>query len=82
MLRPTRGIVIVGRPGDSTTDQMLAAVRSRKLVQTVVLFKPEQAPGVISRLTPFVEDMTMIDGQAAVYVCQGFSCGAPITSVD
>jgi len=74
--------VIVGHPEDSSTEKMLAAVRRSKLVQTVVLFKPEQAPSVISRLTPFVEDMTMIDGQAAVYVCQGFSCGAPITSVD
>ena len=80
LLRPTREIVIVGCPGDSATDQMLAAVRSRKLVQTVVLFKPEQAPGLISGLAPFVKDMTMIDGQAAAYVCQEFSCRAPITS--
>ncbi|MEJ2199079.1 MAG: hypothetical protein P8X54_11020, partial [Desulfuromonadales bacterium] len=80
LLRPTREIVIVGRPGDSATDQMLSAIRSRKMVQTVVLFKPEQAPGLISGLAPFVKDMTMIDGQAAAYVCQGFSCRAPITS--
>ena len=52
----------------------------RKLVQTVVLFKPDQAPGEISRLTPFVDETTMVDGQAVVYVCQGISCRAPITS--
>jgi len=59
---------------------MLAAVRSRKLLQTIVLFKPEQALGLILRLAPFVKDMTMIDGQAATYVCQGFSCRAQMTS--
>jgi len=82
LLCATREIVIVGRPGDSITDQMLELIRSRKLVQTVVLFKSEQATGVISRLAPFVEDMTMIDGQGAAYVCQGFSCRAPVTTID
>jgi len=82
LLRATREIVIVGRRGETNTDEMLEIVRSKKLVQTVVLFKPEQAAGTISRLAPFVEDMTMIDGRGAAYVCQGFSCRAPVTSVD
>jgi hypothetical protein len=82
LLRPTREIVIVGYAGDATTEQMLATVRRSELVQTVVLFKPEKEPGEISKLAAYTSDMATLDGQAVAYVCQEFSCMAPVTTVD
>ena len=82
LLRPTREIVIVGHAGDATTEQMLAAVRRSVLVQTVVLFKPERNPDEISKLAAYTSDMATVNGQASAYVCQEFSCMAPVTTVD
>lgn len=45
-------------------------------------FKRAQAFEETTRLAPFVAEMAMIDGRAAVYVCQQASCREPITSVD
>ena len=57
-------------------------MRRSQLVRTVVLFKPEHDAGEVSQLAAFVRDMIMGDGRAAAYVCQEFSCLAPLTTVD
>jgi len=34
------------------------------------------------RLIPLLEGKTAKDGRAAAYLCQNFSCAAPVTSAD
>lgn len=60
----------------------LAAVRRSRLIRTVVLFKPEHDSGEVSKLAVFVRDMTTVEKRAAAYVCEGFSCMAPVTTAD
>ncbi len=81
LLRPTREIVIVGSPGEASTETMLSVVRSANLQQTVVLFKPENSSEAIVSLVPFVQSMKTMHGRATAYVCQNFTCRAPLTDV-
>jgi len=37
---------------------------------------------IIGRIAPFMENCTMLDGKATAYVCEGFSCNAPVTGLE
>ena len=45
--------------------------------QDVVVAGPPDAPGV-----PLLVDRPLIDGAAAAYVCRGFVCDRPVTTVE
>ncbi|MBW2689757.1 MAG: thioredoxin domain-containing protein, partial [Deltaproteobacteria bacterium] len=79
LLRQTREIVIVGTPGEASTEAMLSVVRCANLQQTVVLFKSEENSEMIVSLAPFTQHMKIIDGHATAYVCQNFTCGEPLS---
>ena len=79
LLRPTREIVIVGTPGEASTEAMLSVVRCANLQQTVVLFKPEKNSETIVSLAPFTKNMKILNGRATTYVCQNFTCGEPLS---
>jgi uncharacterized protein YyaL (SSP411 family) len=67
-LSPPREVAIVGDPG---SDVARAALRAFE-PNAVVAFGP--APGV-----PLLSGKTLVDGRAAVYVCERFACRAPVT---
>jgi uncharacterized protein len=67
-LSPPRELAIVGDPGGEVAR---AALRGYD-PNAVVAFGP--APGV-----PLLEGKTLVDGRAAVYVCERFACRVPVT---
>ncbi len=82
LLQPSREVVIVGSLGEPHTEAMLAVVRRGRLDQMVVLFKNVDDAQTIVRLAPFTERMHPLNGRAAAYVCQDYSCREPLTDAD
>jgi len=37
-------------------------------------------PAAIGTELPLLRDKSLVDGKAALYVCRGFACQAPVTS--
>jgi len=73
-----REIVIAGAPGATDTQNLIDAVRSVYAPFGVVL---QRSPGetAITKIAPFTEAQTPVDGAAAAYVCRAFRCEAPTT---
>ena len=71
-------IVIVGERGTADTEEMVRAVRSVYLPNTVVVFK-ESGDESIGKLAPYTKDQKMIDGKATVFICRNFACESPLT---
>ena len=61
---------------------MIEAVSTKFLPRKVVLFHPEQGGELIEEVAPFVKHQGPVDGRAAVYVCENYSCKLPVTSSD
>ncbi len=68
LLSPRREIAIVG-PADS---EIARAVLSRFEPHAVIAFGP-------SATIPLLEGKTLVGGEPAVYVCERFTCRAPVT---
>ncbi len=71
LLAPPAQAVVAGTPGDPEFDALAARVR------------PEFAPNrVLLRAgdTAATADMTPLNGRATLYVCENFTCQAPITA--
>jgi uncharacterized protein YyaL (SSP411 family) len=82
MIGPSREIVIAGDPASETTQAMVNAVRRKFLPNKVLLLRPEGSVGKrLVSLSPFVEAMRPVNGQPAVYVCEQYTCKAPMNSV-
>jgi uncharacterized protein YyaL (SSP411 family) len=77
---PGKEIVVVGKREQADTRAMLDAINDRFLPGTVVLFK-DPAEAEMDEIAPFVRDMSLLEGKATVYICEGFSCQAPVTDV-
>ena len=73
---------MVGVAGEPATEAMLSAARRSNQQQTVVLFKPEDDSAALASLAPFTQQMHSVNGGAAAYVCQNFSCREPLVDVD
>ncbi|MDI6766072.1 MAG: thioredoxin domain-containing protein [Bacteroidota bacterium] len=74
-------IIIVGEKLAVDTKTMLREVRKHFLPNKVILFVDDNSkPKLISYL-PFIENMTMIDGKATVYICQNYACQLPTNDV-
>jgi len=80
LLEPTREVVIVGPPDREDTRALLRAARSVYAPETAVLLAPPD--GALGRVAPFTRGMSDVGGRAAAYVCQSFTCEAPITDPD
>ena len=82
LLGPGQEIVIAGGPATKTTLEMVRAVQKKFLPHKVLLFRPQGPVG--NRLfssSPFVEAMVPVNQQPTVYVCEQYTCQAPITDV-
>jgi uncharacterized protein len=77
-LQRAKEIVIVGQIEDNSVQELLAETRSIYLPNKVVqLVAPEKALGDIS---PLLAGKKQIDGKPTAYVCENFTCSAPVTS--
>ncbi|HHU76306.1 MAG TPA: thioredoxin domain-containing protein [Firmicutes bacterium] len=82
-LGPVREMVLVGKaPGDSNVLALLRNIQKRFLPRKVFLFyNPGQETGrELAKISPLIKDKGLVDGKPAVYICENFSCQAPLTS--
>ncbi|MCK8824656.1 thioredoxin domain-containing protein [Fuchsiella alkaliacetigena] len=82
LFRQARGkeVVIVGDSQQQATQQMLQLLREEFNPFTVTLFNSEEVE--LTELIPFLEDYQQVKGQPTAYICEDFSCQAPITDIE
>jgi uncharacterized protein YyaL (SSP411 family) len=72
---PIREIAIIGQPGAPDTEALISAVRAHyDPRQVVAAVAPDSEP-----MIPLLRGRTLVDGQAAAYVCRNFVCALPVT---
>jgi aryl-alcohol dehydrogenase-like predicted oxidoreductase len=69
-------IALVGRPGESGTQSLRAAVNGTYLPNRVLAYRD---PGQTETHHPLLQGKTLVNGKAALYVCRNFACGRPVT---
>ncbi|GAA5124468.1 thioredoxin domain-containing protein [Pseudonocardia adelaidensis] len=77
MVRGPLQVAVVGADGDAGRDALLTHARRLAAGGTVVVRGRPDAPGV-----PLLADRPLVDGGAAAYVCRGFVCDRPATTVE
>jgi uncharacterized protein YyaL (SSP411 family) len=70
-------VVLAGDRADADWTSLVEAVRSVYAPNTVVLHRPPGDAPAITRLAPFTEAQTPLDGRPVAFVCRNFSCDAP-----
>jgi len=77
-LEGAKEIVIVGNPADAGVKELIAEMNALYLPNKVVQLA---TPGTaLADISPLLQGKTQIAGKATVYVCQNFTCSAPVTS--
>ncbi|HKY07841.1 MAG TPA: thioredoxin domain-containing protein [Candidatus Binatia bacterium] len=72
-------IVVIGNLVDTASQELIRGIDSLYLPNKVMQLV---APGTsLGELSPLLKGKTQIDGRPTVYVCQNFTCSAPVTSV-
>ncbi len=79
-LSPPRQIVIAGKAGAPDTRALLIEVRRHFLPNTIVLLA-DGADGqeYLGQKLEVIGQMSTIKGKAAAYLCENFTCQAPVT---
>ena len=77
-LNPPKEIVVVGNIDDPRTKALLAEVHRIYLPNKVLqLVGAEQA---LEDISPLLRGKTQVNGQPTAYLCQNFTCSAPVTN--
>lgn len=80
---PSYELVIAGDTAASDTRAMIKAVHQRYLPHKVLLFRPTEVelPEIVkyAEYTRYQEDL---NGRAAAYVCENFTCKTPTSDID
>ena len=77
-LGPSREIIIAGNPGTNDTRAMIDVLRHTYLPDAIVVFNPGGTPEHrVSRIVSYLQGQGVIDGKAAAYVCENFTCQLP-----
>jgi uncharacterized protein YyaL (SSP411 family) len=75
---PVRQIAIVGEHGSPRTDEMITEVR--RLYRPRSVIAASSIP-VTADAPVLLRDRPLIDGRTTAYVCEGFACKLPVTTV-
>jgi uncharacterized protein YyaL (SSP411 family) len=79
---PAYEIVIAGDSGSEDTREMLRALSSEFLPNTVVLLRPtEQESPDIDRISGFTQLYGSADGRPLAYVCRNRNCRLPVSDI-
>ena len=79
MVGPSREIVIAGDAGHKATQAMIDVVHKKFLPNKVVLLRLDGSQGErLAALAPFVKDMASANKAPRAYVCEAYTCQAPI----
>jgi hypothetical protein len=77
MVRGPLQVAVVGPEGDPARDALLAHARHIAPGGTVIVAGEPDAPGV-----PLLGDRPLVHNAPAAYVCRGFVCDRPVTTVE
>lgn len=73
-----KDIVLVGKPDDSRTTELLALINSLYLPNmTLQLVSPDER---LDEISPLLAGKTQINGIATAYICHNYTCSAPLTA--
>jgi len=81
-LSKPRQIVIAGKRNDPATKALLAEVH-RHFLPNKILLLADGGDGqrYLGEKLEAIRAMSMVDGKPAAYVCENFTCKAPVTDV-
>ncbi|HWQ29865.1 MAG TPA: thioredoxin domain-containing protein [Negativicutes bacterium] len=75
-------IVIVGDRNEKSTQRMLEAANKRFLPFTTVVLKDAEAlQEGVAAIVPYTEGQIMMADRTTAYICENFSCRAPVTDI-
>jgi uncharacterized protein len=73
-------LVVAGELGDNSTAELLRVIRRRFLPnKTVLLADGKEGQKWLEQYIESVQQMTMVEGKPAIYVCRNFACEMPVT---
>ena len=78
LLTGPRAVAVVGEPGDPKVEEMVRTVLRWAPLGTVLT----RGDGRDSGGVPLLEHRTTVEGKATAYVCEGFTCKLPVTTVE
>ncbi|MFC1708054.1 thioredoxin domain-containing protein, partial [Planctomycetota bacterium] len=82
-LGPRREVVLAGRKDNPATMRLLRVIYGRFRPNTVLAFHPMgEKAREIEALIPYLKEQTALRGEPAVYVCEGYTCKQPVTTVE
>jgi uncharacterized protein YyaL (SSP411 family) len=77
-----RQIVVAGRPEAPDTEALIAAARRGFHPDQVILFADGgKGQAWLSERVPAIAGMNSLNGKAALYRCENFTCSAPVTEL-
>lgn len=83
MLRSGRQMAVAGKPGAPDAKALLAKIRKGfHPDQILLLADGGEGQQWLSERVPVIAGMKPIDGKAALYRCENFSCSAPVTELE
>ncbi|MBI4304590.1 MAG: thioredoxin domain-containing protein, partial [Chloroflexi bacterium] len=80
-LSTPKEVVIIGRHENTATTKILRVLYDTWLPNKVVATLDPDDPTAITELK-LLDNRNMVDDQPTVYICEGFSCQAPVTKPD
>jgi len=77
-----RQIVVAGKSSDVRVQELLGEIRKHFLPHAIVLVADgAEGQHFLAEKNEAIRAMTAIDGNPAVYICEDFTCKAPVTEV-
>jgi uncharacterized protein len=76
-----RQVVIAGEPADPRTKALIAERNRHFLPNAITILVSDKTRDRLAERLPFVRDMRPIDGGAAAYVCENYTCRLPVNDV-
>jgi uncharacterized protein YyaL (SSP411 family) len=77
-----RQIVIAGKKDSSETKALINEVRRHFLPNTIVILADaNEGQKYLGERNKAVRAMSLVEGKPAAYVCENFTCKAPVTDV-
>jgi len=81
LLQSPLEIVLVGAPGEAGYEALRKALGERYLPNAIFAHVDPSRPSAEAEGLPLSQGKALASGQAALYVCQNFTCAAPIVDV-
>ena len=81
-LHPTKEIVLAGDSRDINMQKMFKLVHKYFLPEAVIIFKDVAAKEqLLLDQVPYIKGQDPIEGKATAYICENYSCQAPISDI-